>query len=356
MKNATSTVRIICEIGIIAALGFVFDELQGILSKGIFVSGGSIGFAMVAVLVMAYRRGALPAILTGLVMGLLDIATSAFILHPAQLLLDYILPYALVGVVGLLRPLYIRVEQKSEKILWIIAAAVIGGLLKFSSHYLSGVIFWADQTNFAWGLENMNPYLYSLVYNIAYIGPSIVLSAVLMVSLYLTAPRILNDKPIINDVKTENLSVFSFIISSFLIAGGTTIFIIYLIKYIQSFSDYIEGAGYGYDFDPDSMIVFVLGLFTAVLGINALIASFLKKFSYVRTSSNLLALVTASFVYAIARLIRMYVKGKDPTLYWVWFWVGLITVLICGIFFVISLISHLKNKNNSEPIEQLENN
>ena len=68
MKNTNNVVRTLCEIGIIAALGFVFDELQGILFKGIFVNGGSIGFAMVAVLVMAYRRGWLPALLTGLLM------------------------------------------------------------------------------------------------------------------------------------------------------------------------------------------------------------------------------------------------------------------------------------------------
>ena len=69
MTNNRNTIRIISEIGMLAALGFVFDELQGILSKGIFINGGSIGFAMIAVLFMAYRRGLVPALLTGLVMG-----------------------------------------------------------------------------------------------------------------------------------------------------------------------------------------------------------------------------------------------------------------------------------------------
>ena len=96
MKNKSNTVRTITEVGMFAALGFVFDELQGILSKGIFVNGGSIGFAMIAVLIVAYRRGFIPAFLTGLLMGLLDIATSAYILNPMQLVLDYILLYAVI--------------------------------------------------------------------------------------------------------------------------------------------------------------------------------------------------------------------------------------------------------------------
>lgn len=347
MKNTSNTVRIICEIGIIAALGFVFDELQGILFKGIFINGGSIGFAMVAVLVMSYRRGWIPAVATGLLMGLLDIATSAYILHPMQILLDYILPYALVGIVGLLRPLYIKSTERKTKILWLIVGATLGGLLKLLSHYLAGVIFWANPENFAWNLNEMNPYLYCFIYNIAFIGPSIVLCAGLMVTIYITAPQILNDKPIISDESIKKGKKLPYLISLFLIIGGLTTFIIFLIKYIQSFSDYNDGSAYGYDFDPDCLILFVLGLFVLVLGTNAFIAAYLKKFSYVRTSLNLLAIVTASLIYDIARLSRMYVKGKDPTLYWIWFGIGLPTVLICAGFFTVSLIKYRKEKSTT---------
>lgn len=347
MKNTSNTVRIICEIGIIAALGFVFDELQGILFKGIFINGGSIGFAMVAVLVMSYRRGWIPAVATGLLMGLLDIATSAYILHPMQILLDYILPYALVGFVGLLRPLYIKSTERKTKILWLIVGATLGGLLKLLSHYLAGVIFWANPENFAWNLNEMNPYLYCFIYNIAFIGPSIVLCAGLMVTIYITAPQILNDKPIISDESIERGKKLPYLISLFLIIGGLTTFIIFLIKYIQSFSDYNDGSAYGYDFDPDCLTLFVLGLFVLVLGTNAFIAAYLKKFSYIRTSLNLLAIVTASLIYDIARLSRMYVKGKDPTLYWIWFGIGLATVLICASFFTVSLIKYRKDKSTT---------
>ena len=114
MKNASKTVITLCEIGIFAALGFVFDELQGILFKGVFPNGGSIGFAMIAVLIIAYRRGFLPALLTGLIMGIFDIATSAYIINPVQLFLDYIFPYALVGFAGLPDELCIAVPELTQ--------------------------------------------------------------------------------------------------------------------------------------------------------------------------------------------------------------------------------------------------
>ena len=351
MKNTNNVVRTLCEIGIIAALGFVFDELQGILFKGIFVNGGSIGFAMVAVLVMAYRRGWLPAILTGLFMGLMDVSTSAYILHPVQLLLDYILPYAVVGIAGLLRPFFIKSKLKSEKILWLISGAVIGGLLKFGSHYLAGIIYWANPEYFAWNLNQMNPYLYCFVYNIAFIGPSIILCAGLLVVMYLTAPKILLEKQIIQTEQSNKEDILSAIIPSILIVSGLAIFIIYLIKYITSFSDYNDGSAYGYDFDPDSMVIFILGLFVAVLGINSLISYFVKKFSYLRMSTAFLAIVSASLIYDIARLIRMYVKGKDPHLYWIWFIFGTITVLIAATAFTISLIHYRKDKKSEEVID-----
>ena len=157
MFQKSNYVRTICEIGIFAAVGFVLDELQGIISKGIFINGGSIGFAMLAVIVVGYRRGWLPAILTGLIMGGLDIATSAYILHPAQLLLDYILPYAVVGIGCLFKYFFDRTTEKKFKITWLLVGVLVGGLFKFLSHYLAGIIFWADPNNFAWGLTTMSP-------------------------------------------------------------------------------------------------------------------------------------------------------------------------------------------------------
>ena len=344
MEKSKSTVRILCEVGIMAALGFVFDELQGILSKGLFINGGSIGFAMVVVLVVAYRRGLFPAVLTGLLMGIFDIATSAYILHPAQMLLDYILPYALVGIAGLFRPLYLKANKRGIKISLLITGTVVGGLLKLLSHYLAGVVFWADPANFAWNLNGMNPYLYCFIYNIAFMGPSILLSGGLLIAIYLTAPMILNDKPIIVEKKQKDIRLMPIILSSILMVVGATIFTIFLIRYIKSFSGYNDGSAYEYDFDPDSLVIFVLGLYVLLLGTGGLVATLLKKYTFLRTSANLVSIALISFVYSIARLRKMYLKNKNPTIYWIWFAVGLVTLISVAIFFVVSLRKYNKAK------------
>ena len=164
MNKTSNTIRTICEIGLFAAIGFVIDELQGILSKGIFINGGAIGFAFIVVIIIGLRRGWLPAILTGLVIGLFDFMTGAYIIHPVQPILDYIIPYAMVGLGLFLKPLYEKANNKKSKIIALILIATVGGMAKLLSHYLAGVIFWADQSGFAWNLTYMNPYIYAFIY------------------------------------------------------------------------------------------------------------------------------------------------------------------------------------------------
>lgn len=348
MKNTTNAVRTISEVGIFAALGFVFDELQGIIFKGVFPSGGSIGFAMIAVLIIAYRRGFLPALVTGLIMGLLDIATSAYIIHPAQLLLDYIFPYALVAVAGLLKPLYDRSKNLNGKILWLISGVVIGGMAKFLSHFLAGVIFWADSEQ-AWGITDMHPWLYSFIYNIAYMAPCIFLTGALLVVLQIVAPKILATKSAFIDSEKETNTTGPMVVSFLTISTGLFFFIFFLVKYIQSFGDYTDEYGaYGYDFNPDAMILFVLGAFLVVLGVVSLIKVFKNDFSYVTYTGALSAITTSAFVFGLYRLIRAITKGKDPTLYWIWFSIGGATMMIAIALLVLSIV--FKKKRNESII------
>ena len=348
MKSSSKLVTTLCEIGIFAALGFVFDELQGILFKGIFPNGGSIGFAMITVLIIAYRRGLLAAILTGLIMGLFDIATSAYIIHPVQLLLDYILPYAVVGFAGLFKPLFDKSEDKKTAVMWLLVGTLVGGLLKFTSHYLAGVFFWANPEGFAWGLESMNAFLYCFIYNIAFIGPSIILTGALLVPLYLKAPQVFANKELAEQIPEEKTeeerNPFPMILSIATAAFGTFVFIFYLIKYIRSFYGYEESGAYGYDFDPDSMLIFVLGFFLTILGVNNLIKYIKNKFTYVVYSGVLSTIMLVSLIYDIARLIRCYRKEKDPTTYWIWFVIGLLSLIGAVIFFIISTIKRNKEK------------
>ena len=355
MITRSNYVRTICEIGIFAAVGFVLDELQGILSKGLFINGGSIGFAMIAVIIIGFRRGWLPAILTGLIMGCFDIATSAYILHPAQLLLDYILPYAVVGIGCLVKYFFDRTDSKTNRILWIISAVVVGGLFKFLSHYLAGIIFWANPENFAWGLTTMSPYLYCFIYNIAFIGPSIILTAGLTVAMFAAAPMIFIPKDVQEKETLSQKQMYGLTSSIIYMAGGLFCFIWFLIDYIKSFESYkeLDDAGNvvatGYDFNPDSMVIFILGSFFVVLGILSIIKLKKQKYSPLFASSVGLIIVSSSFIYCLARLIRMYVKGKSPTTYWIWFGIGLATVLV---FVALVIYFNFKKKKETNEANQ----
>lgn len=198
-KKTHGLVTTMVEIGIMAALGFVLDELSGILFKGVFVNGGSIGIAMLCVLLMAYRRGFVPALITGLVMGLLDLATGPYIIPGeawravVQVLLDYVLAYPMVAFAAVFRRGFLRSEAKGKKVLFLCLGSILGGLLKLFVHYLSGVLFWADPSSFAFSWTWMNPHLYCFLYNALYVLPCLALSLAFLLVLFWRVPSLLKD-------------------------------------------------------------------------------------------------------------------------------------------------------------------
>lgn len=340
MKNTTNLVRTLCEIGIFAALGFVFDELQGVFFGSLFPNGGSIGFAMIAVLIISYRRGFLPGLLTGLVMGLFDIATKAYIIHPLQVLFDYILPYTVVGFAGLLKPFFDKSEKKFEKILWLISGAVLGGLLKFASHYLAGVLYWADPEYFAWNLNQMNPYLYCFIYNIAFVGPSILITGGLLVVIYLTAPKVLTNKPFVEETTSKYKNIAPIAIASVLLTVGGFLFVFFFIAWLKSF--YYKESSQKYSFDQDSMVIFVLGIFFIVLGALSLSSYLKNKFNYMVLSSVLLVISVISLIYAAGKLGYAFEEKIDPSKYWIWLAVAAVGFVLAEAFFVFRLIKKRK--------------
>ena len=344
-----SIVRTIAEIGIFAAIGFVLDEVQGALSFS-FTAGGSIGFAMVAVLIMAYRRGFLPAIFTGLIMGLLDISTKAYIVHWAQLFLDYILPYALVGIAGLFKPFFDKTDNRNVKIMWLIIGTVVGGLLKFFSHFFAGIFFWNNTEDFVWGLNYMSPALYSFIYNIAFIGPSIILCAGLMLVLFLRAPKVImtegeSNVYVVSEEKKQLR--LKYVLSSSLIAIGLFIFIFFLVKYIGSFKNK-SGEGYiYYKLDRDSMVIFAAGFALVISSLNQLLKINKNKFKYSVTCLATGIIVLAFSLYGLAKVLEMYIDSNTDinNLYWAWFTPS----FIVGISLIVSYFL-IRKKEENKPI------
>ena len=204
VKRNSQLTRTIAEIAIFAALGYVLDFLAGTYSKGIFPNGGSIGIALICVFVVAFRRGTIAGVTTGLIMGLLDLIDGFYAVAGTwyyvffHVFLDYIAAYLLAGFAGLFRPLILKNYNNNTKlILYVDLACLIGGLLKFLAHFLSGYIFWGSDDGMIWSQFHGLPALYSLAYNIAYMLPCIILTIAVLDGVLLLNKNIIFDNNVL---------------------------------------------------------------------------------------------------------------------------------------------------------------
>lgn len=86
----------------------------------------------------------------------------------ACILMDYLVPFTLLGLGGLFR--------KKGFAGWISGTALVI-LLRFAAHYLSGVYVWKSFGEIL-GMNIESPYLYSLIYNGAYMVPELIFTLV----------------------------------------------------------------------------------------------------------------------------------------------------------------------------------
>lgn len=131
--------------------------------------GGSVALDMVPIIFLAFYRGVRPGLLAGVIYGFIDYLLAPFFVHPAQLLLDYPLAFGLLGLAGFIRgrgPVAIGL------------GTVLAGLLRFTAHFFSGVIFFAE-----YAPKGQSPWLYSALYNGSYMSVSIILSVPLVYAL-----------------------------------------------------------------------------------------------------------------------------------------------------------------------------
>ena len=199
-------------------------------------------------------------------------------------------------------------------------------------------------------------------------GPCIVVTGALVVPLYLKAPRLFIAKvkkdvakkestpseddaveeieEVMEAEEKEPKNPFPLVLSIATMAFGTFVFVFYFIKYIKSYYGYEDGSAVGYDFDPDSMLIFILGIFLALLGVLSLNRYIRDKFSYIRYSGVLTILSIIDLIYCVARLIRMYVKEKDPFTYWVWLVIGGLIFAGCLTWFIITVVRFKKQKSS----------
>ncbi len=187
MKNLK--INVLTEVAIFAAIGWVLDFVQGSIDLPFLPNGGSIGLAMMAVFIIAYRRGLLPALLCGLIMGLLDMLDGFYAISDAwykaflQVGLDYTIGYAMCSLAAIFAK-SIKKEEGNKAMLFIVLGCLVGMLGKFMCHFLSGVLFWPNDQ---WG----GPFFYSLIYNSIYMVPSFILCSITMCIIYIKNKKVI---------------------------------------------------------------------------------------------------------------------------------------------------------------------
>jgi thiamine transporter len=177
----TNNISLLTEIAIMSALSLILGLIK---FAGPWPQGGSVSLEMVPIFLMAFRRGLKAGVLTGLAVGLLQLLVNPYVIHPAQMILDYPLAFALAGVAGAFAP---SISQSASKRTFLMVTGIfVGCLLRTISHVLSGVIFFSDLA------EEMNIWLYSFLYNGSFMIVIFGITALVVILLTNTAPKLLH--------------------------------------------------------------------------------------------------------------------------------------------------------------------
>ena len=139
------------------------------------IAGGSISFAMLPILVLALRRGVIPGVIAGIGFGAIDYLLEPYFVAYVQVALDYGVAFAAVGLAGLGSPFYKRALGSSPWIAFAVSVPwmLLGGLARFAAAWTSGVVFFGANAP-----AGQPVWLYSVIYNLGYIVPSMILCVV----------------------------------------------------------------------------------------------------------------------------------------------------------------------------------
>lgn len=143
--------------------------------------GGSITLAsFVPLLVYAYKFGPVKGTLAGVILGLFNFISVPYMLTPLTFILDYILAFASIGLMGF--------APKLGK-LSVTARVSIGTVLVFTArfifHLVSGFIYFAEGAIWVTLPDAVlaNMFLYSFVYQCVYLPADCILCVVVLIVL-----------------------------------------------------------------------------------------------------------------------------------------------------------------------------
>ena len=143
--------------------------------------GGSITLAsFVPIMLYAFVYGPVDGLIVGFIHGLLNFIESPYILTPATFVLDYLLAFTSVAVMGF----FGKMPRKEKGALPLVLGCVSVFSLRFICHLLSGVIFFLGDAVWvsfpSWAMKNA--FIYSFIYQCVYIPADCIIALSVLVA------------------------------------------------------------------------------------------------------------------------------------------------------------------------------
>ncbi|MCL2456950.1 MAG: energy-coupled thiamine transporter ThiT [Defluviitaleaceae bacterium] len=161
-KTGISKAKMISVGALCVALAFVLNQITIYrMPMGGSVTPGSMLFIVLA----GYWLGPFFGIAAGIAAGLLDMATGFYAVHPAQVAMDYLLAFGMLGTAGFFRKMKFGLQ----------IGYVAGVFGRFVMVFLSGAIFFSE-----YAPEGQNFIAYSAIYNASYIVPEMLVTLVII--------------------------------------------------------------------------------------------------------------------------------------------------------------------------------
>jgi thiamine transporter len=143
--------------------------------------GGNISVVAIPLIILGYYYGLPTAMLGGVIVGVSQgLFVPPFIVNPIQYLLDYVLPFAFMGMATV----FIKLNPKQENTL-LSLGILLSLTLRYISHVISGTLFFAEYAG------DQIPIIYSLIYNITFIGPTLIITLILAPFVLIAAKKVI---------------------------------------------------------------------------------------------------------------------------------------------------------------------
>lgn len=150
-------------------------------------NGGSVEYALVALIVASYHLGWRKATMVALISYLLEVMLGfhTYMLNPMQVFFDYIFPICIMGFASIMPKIF------KKETLNICFGIFMVMLLKYFSHVISGALFYASYSGHVNG--SVAGWIFSFGYNATYCIPTAILALAIVPILVKRLKRIRND-------------------------------------------------------------------------------------------------------------------------------------------------------------------